>query len=260
MKFVFDLDGTICFKGQPVSEKILIALEKLVAAGHEVIFASARPVRDLLPVLHERFHRFSMIGGNGSMVALNGKIISTVSFDEETLSNIVQLLRTYSVSYLVDGEWDYAYTGSAIHPIMNNLDPQRRAKNVTLDKLQSIVKVLMLTSDNMQEVETQLSRMDVVVHSHGNEGVLDISPKGIDKWSGLQQLGVEEGGYIAFGNDANDIAMFQHAMHSVMIGENIQLAPFSSEQLSLCGDTEDLIVQRLMELGELTSINKSINV
>ncbi|WP_285767387.1 hypothetical protein [Peribacillus sp. SI8-4] len=73
-------------------------------------------------------------------------------------------------------------------------------------------------------------------------------------------MGVEQGEYIAFGNDANAIAMFQHAMYSVMIGENMQLTPFSSEKLSLCGDTEDHIVQRLMELGELTSINKPVNV
>lgn len=31
MKFVFDLDGTICFRGQPVSENILASLERLVA-------------------------------------------------------------------------------------------------------------------------------------------------------------------------------------------------------------------------------------
>ncbi|WP_242225375.1 HAD-IIB family hydrolase [Bacillus cereus group sp. BfR-BA-01380] len=258
MKFVFDLDGTICFKGQPVSEKLLIALEKLVAQGNEVIFASARPVRDLLPVLHKRFHQYPMIGGNGSMIARKGKIISTVSFDEETLANIVQLLRTYHVSYLIDGDWDYAYTGPATHPILNNLDPQNHAKNVKLDKLQSIVKILMLTSDNMEEVKEQLSKMDVVVHSHGNEGVLDVSPNGIDKWSGLQQLGVKEGDYIAFGNDANDITMFQRAMYSVMVGENLQLAPFSSEQLSLSNDTENLLVQRLSELGDLYSINKLV--
>ena len=88
---------------------------------------------------------------------------------------------------------DYTYTGPAAHPILNNLDPQRRAKNVKLDKLQTIVKILILTSDNMEKVEEQLSKMDVVVHSHGSEGVLDISPNGIDKWSGLQQLGVKEG-------------------------------------------------------------------
>ncbi|MFB7121555.1 HAD-IIB family hydrolase [Bacillus tropicus] len=260
MKFVFDLDGTICFKGQPISKRLLVTLEKLVAQGHEVIFASARPIRDLLPVLHERFHEYPMIGGNGSMIAIKGKIISTISFDEETLTNIVQLIKKYNASYLIDGDWDYAYTGSATHPILNNLDPEGRAKNVTLDKLQSIVKILLLTSDNMEVVEEQLSNMNIVVHSHGNEGILDISPNGIDKWSGLQQLGVEEEEYIAFGNDANDITMFQHALYSVMIGESLQLAPFSSEQLVLSDDIENILVQRINELGNVNIITKLVNI
>ncbi|PFJ70708.1 HAD-IIB family hydrolase [Bacillus nitratireducens] len=260
MKFVFDLDGTICFKGQPISERLLVTLEKLVAQGHEVIFASARPIRDLLPVLHERFHEYPMIGGNGSMIAIKGKIISTISFDEETLANIVQLIKNYNASYLIDGDWDYAYTGSATHPILNNLDPEGRAKNVKLDKLQSIVKILLLTSDNMEVVEEQLSNMNIVVHSHGNEGILDISPNGIDKWSGLQQLGVEEEEYIAFGNDANDITMFQHALYSVMIGESLELAPFSSEQLVLSDDVENILVQRINELGNTNIITKLVNI
>lgn len=253
MKFVFDLDGTICFNGQPVSEAILLSLETLIAKGHEVIFASARPIRDLLPVLHERFHHYPMIGGNGSMVALKGEIISMASFDEEIMENIIELIRAYNISYLIDSDWNYAYTGSAIHPIFKNLDPQRRAKNVNLDELQSITKVLMLASDNMDEVKEQLISLDVVVHSHGNEGVLDISPSGIDKWSGLRQLGIGEGEYIAFGNDANDIAMFQHARYSVMVGESRQLAPFSSEQLPLREDSEQLLAEKISELGSLES-------
>ncbi|SFM56108.1 hypothetical protein SAMN03159341_1528 [Paenibacillus sp. 1_12] len=253
MKFVFDLDGTICFKGLPVTETLLKALEKLVTLGHEVIFASARPIRDLLPVLHERFHQYPMIGGNGSMVAVKGEIISTVSFDEETLANVIQLMETFDVSYLIDGNWNYSYTGPAEHPILKKLDPQKRARHVKLEELRPIVKILMLTSANMKEVEVQLRKKDVVVHNHGSEGVLDISPKGIDKWSGLQKLGVQEGEYIAFGNDANDITMFQHSMYSVMIGENLQLAPLSSERLLLSEDIENLLVQRLDELGTTRS-------
>ncbi|MDI3410861.1 HAD hydrolase family protein [Bacillus sonorensis] len=45
MNFVFDLDGTICFEGQSVSEHLLMSFEELKAQGHEVIFASARPIR-----------------------------------------------------------------------------------------------------------------------------------------------------------------------------------------------------------------------
>ncbi|MBO0993022.1 HAD family hydrolase [Bacillus sp. SD088] len=250
MKFVFDLDGTICFKGQPVSERLLSSLEKLVGMGHEIILASARPIRDLLPVLHERFHHYPMIGGNGAIVANKGEIISTICFEDQTIVRVTQLLKKYNVTYLIDSDWDYAYTGPADHPILNNLDPQRRAKKVKLEQLQPIVKILMLTANNMKAVEEQLENIDVVVHAHGNEGILDISPKGIDKWSGLQQLGVKEGEYIAFGNDANDITMFQHALHSIMIGHNEQLAPFSSEQLVLDEEIEKNLVQRLGEWGD----------
>ncbi len=251
----FDLDGTICFKGQPVSESLLVALEKLVEDGHELIFASARPIRDILPVLPKRFHHYPMVGGNGSLVARNGEILSAVSFSEETLAEILAIINNNQVSYLIDGEWDYAYTGPANHPILKNLDTQNRAENVPLNQLQSIVKILLLAPSNVNVMEEKLKTLDVVVNKHGDEGIIDISPSGIGKWHGLQKLGVEASKYIAFGNDVNDIAMFQHALHTVMVGENKQLAPFASESL-LVPEIESLLPKKLQELSEKqTSIN-----
>jgi len=46
----------------------------------------------------------------------------------------------------------------------------------------------MLTSKKIGQLKRDLAKLDVVVNVHGNEGVLDISPKGINKWSGLQLL------------------------------------------------------------------------
>lgn len=251
MKFVFDLDGTICFKGKPVSDKLLNGLEGLERQGHEVIFASARPIRDLLPVLHPRFHRHPMVGGNGSMAAQDGSVIAAESFDEATLTSIYHLLSEYEVSYLIDGVWDYAYTGPADHPIRNNLDPHRLANQVALGALWPVVKILLLTSQRMTELVERLKPLDVVVHVHGQEGVLDISPRGIDKWSGLKRLGVNKGEYIAFGNDANDISMFRYALHSVMIGHHELLAPYAAEMLPANADSglELSITKKLQELG-----------
>ncbi|NAP00996.1 HAD-IIB family hydrolase [Halomonas sp. MG34] len=249
MKYVFDLDGTICFRGKPVSEALLVALEKLVEQGHEVIFASARPIRDILPVLPARFHHYPMVGGNGSLVARNGEILSAVSFSEETLAKILAIININQVSYLIDGEWDYAYTGPANHPILKNLDTQNRAENVPLNQLLSIVKILLFASADIETMEEKLNLSDVVVNKHGNEGILDISPSGVNKWRGLQQLGVADGEYIAFGNDVNDITMFQHALHTVMVGENTQLAPFASENL-LVPEIESLLPKKLQELSE----------
>ncbi len=121
MQFVFDLDGTICFKGQPVSETILSCLEDLRSSGHEVIFASARPVRDILPVLHERFHHYPMVGGNGSLAAMAGQIVHAASFPDPVKRELLGIIGQYRAEYLIDSEWDYAYTGPSDHPFSDRL-------------------------------------------------------------------------------------------------------------------------------------------
>jgi HAD superfamily hydrolase (TIGR01484 family) len=249
MKFVFDLDGTICFRGKPVSEPIRTSLLDLIRERHEVIFASARPIRDMLPVLDERFHRCTLIGGNGSLISINGKVTHAFAFSAETFLQLQSLIRTFHAKFLMDGEWDYAYTGPNGHPILQNVDPAKLAKQVDPESLSSVVKILILSSDHQEKLAEKLSELDVVVNIHRNEDALDISPSGVSKWGALQALGVREGGYIAFGNDANDISMFEHALHSVMIGEYEPLSRYAKEAVSLEGEYEQKIAQKIKELS-----------
>jgi len=250
LKFVFDLDGTICFKGQPISNSILQSLSELEESGIEVIFASARPIRDMLPVIDKSFHHYTMIGGNGSLISKEGKIIKSSSFSINEISEIKNLIKQYNATYLIDSEWDYAYTGPDTHPILQNLDPAKLAKMVSIESLNSIVKVLFLTSDNMDELAEKLSNLNVYVNKHGNENVLDISPSGINKWSALKSLGINENTYIAFGNDANDISMFENALHTIMIGYHEQLAPLAKESISLSADYEQEIAEKIRTLSK----------
>ncbi|MFC3745316.1 HAD-IIB family hydrolase [Paenibacillus sp. GCM10012306] len=249
MKFVFDLDGTICFKGQPVSETILSCLEEMTHEGHEVIFASARPIRDMLPVLHKRFHSFALIGGNGSLVSKEGKVLHAEAFTQEDVQEILRLIEEHQGTYLIDSDWDYAYTGPHDHPILNNVDPSKLAKRLPVESLKSIVKILILTADDMEELAKSLKNLGVVIHRHRNENVIDISPQNIHKWNALQRLGVRGQEFIAFGNDANDISMFQQARHAVMIGHHEELAPYASESIALEGDCEGAIVNKLKALA-----------
>nr|WP_317259184.1 HAD hydrolase family protein [Paenibacillus sp. J5C2022] len=92
----------------------------------------------------------------------------------------------------------------------------------------------------------------MVLHRHGKENVIDISPPGIHKWSALQRLNVRRGGYIAFGNDANDVTMFMNASRSVMIGYHEELAKHATESIPHEGnseETEERIIEKLRELG-----------
>lgn len=245
MKFIFDLDGTICFSGKPLSERIVQALDTLIEKGHEVIFASARPIRDLLPVLPAHMHHFSMVGGNGAFIAKGGEVISTIHFDAQTSDRILKLIEEFEATYLIDSHWDYAYSGSDDHPIRRNVDPEQRAKNVSPSELDELVKVVILSSLNGEQLLDQLHRLPVVIYRHGQEDIIDISPKGINKWTGLQQLGVETQQFIAFGNDANDIEMFRHSAHSVCVGEHTELGELATEKVSI---EEEKIVRKMLEL------------
>ncbi|MNJ48696.1 pyridoxal phosphate (PLP) phosphatase [compost metagenome] len=242
MKFVFDLDGTICFKGIPVSEVILTRLERLTQTGHEVLFASARPVRDMLPVLHQRFHHYTLIGGNGSLIFKDGKSIYTHAFSPEQRNFLLQLLEDHQVTYLIDSDWDYAYTGSEHHPIKANIDLLKLATIRSVSDLSQIVKILILTAHDEDQLFQKLNALDVVIHHHTYTHEIDISPSGIHKWSALQWLGVEEGNFIAFGNDVNDISMFQMAQHAVMVGHHDRLAPYASVSIS---SDEDSIISHI---------------
>ncbi|MGG4167921.1 HAD-IIB family hydrolase [Rossellomorea vietnamensis] len=248
MKFVFDLDGTICFRGKPISQRIVQCLLELKTNGHEVMFASARPIRDMLPVLDTRLHSFPLIGGNGSLLYQNGKVVHAASFQEKDLKRIYELIEQYEATYLIDSEWDYAYTGAADHPIHDFLDPDNLAQVLPVTSLNSIVKILLLTSTDFQELIDELQELDIVVNIHTNENVVDISPSNIHKWSALSKFGVDEEDFIAFGNDANDISMFQNARHAVMIGYHEGLSRFADEEIPLTGDYEGELIRKLREL------------
>ncbi|MFD0587349.1 HAD-IIB family hydrolase [Paenibacillus sp. GCM10027627] len=250
MKFVFDLDGTICFKGKPLSHLMVKALDSLVEKGFDLVFASARPIRDLLPILPPHLQQCLMVGGNGAFMAEGGRIVSTVSFDSNTADAIMALIHKYEADYLVDSRWDYSFSGSLDHPIRVNIDPEQRAKAVPLEQLNEMVKAVILRSFNQQEVMEELKKLPVVLYRHGNEDIIDISPQHINKWTGLQKLGVMSGEFIAFGNDANDISMFQHAVHSVCVGEHPELLRVATEQVQ---SDEGAVIEKISELQMLLS-------
>ncbi|MFJ6413531.1 HAD family hydrolase [Terribacillus saccharophilus] len=254
MNFIFDLDGTICIKGRPVTNNIIDTLKELELNGHQVIFASARPIRDLLPVIDEHFHSTTLIGGNGSLISSNGKVIFSRAFSFVQLAAMEKLIDAYKATYLIDGEWNYAYTGDPEHPIKSNLDPNNLAEEVPLMDLDQVVKILILSSADQEKMAAEAEKLGLRVHRHHGEDIVDISPPGIDKWSAIQEFGIKENEYIAFGNDSNDIEMFRHAKYAVMIGEHEELARYADRAVPLDEICEQTIVDCLKELTDERTI------
>ncbi|AZK43908.1 HAD-IIB family hydrolase [Erysipelothrix piscisicarius] len=220
MNCVFDIDGTICFDYMNVSEEGTQLLEKLEEAGHHVMFASARPIRDMLPVLKERYRNYTLIGGNGSIISQNNQIVDVCLFEPTLLKSIMEVLEDESVVYLADGKWDFSYNGDGV------------------------MKLIVLEAEDMNRVHDRLSDLPVSFYRHESTDTLDILAFKTSKYDVLKRLGIDD--YIAMGNDVNDIEMLDHANPGIMINFNERLAPYADYQV----DYDEHYLNTILEIIE----------
>ena len=235
MNFVFDIDGTLCFDGKTIHPSIIVALTKLSDDGHEVIFASARPIRDLVSVIPAQFIKGKLVGGNGCYTSVNGQVSSTF-FDSILREQLHEIIHTYQLTYLADGEWDYAFTGSFEQTNYKNIN-QTSAKNLAITELEKICKLVIFNP--AQQVITQLEQLPVSITTYKKENAIDISPLGINKVVGLEKLNIHD--FIAFGNDSNDQCLFEKAAYSVCVGDN-EVQQYASKKISI-EDVAETILQ-----------------
>ncbi|MFS0836516.1 HAD-IIB family hydrolase [Paenibacillus sp. 1P03SA] len=248
MNFIFDLDGTICFKGQPISKRILDALLELEEAGHFVGFASARPCRDMLPVLDDRFDGHLLIGANGAMTFYRKQPLAYQPIPGPLAGQIIHLLNDFEAEYLIDDTWNYAYRLSPEHPFLANVDPHGLAKRVEPNDIQSFIKIVVLSCRRFEELSAKLRAMDVTIHHHSSEGILDLTGKGVNKMAALSGCGLPLDEFVCFGNDNNDLPLFRMAKHSVLIGDHDALAELAKEKIAVDDRTEENILLKVKEL------------
>ncbi|MFI8456119.1 HAD hydrolase family protein [Kitasatospora sp. NPDC085464] len=213
---VFDIDGTLCFDGRSIDGRIIAAVEACERAGHQLVFASARPVRDLLPVLDGAFPSAVLIGGNGSLVSVDGRVRARAAFGGGELADLLAEVERYRAEYLADGPWDYAYTGPADHPIRSRVDQGNLARKVELADLPAVVKFLVVGATDLPALAEAGRALGMTVNHHLDEAIIDFAPGATTKWEALASLGIDA--YNAFGNDINDLDLLSHARHSVRVG------------------------------------------
>ncbi|WP_406015907.1 Cof-type HAD-IIB family hydrolase [Streptomyces sp. NBC_00984] len=213
---VFDIDGTLCFDGRTIDDRILTAIGECERVGHHVVFASARPVRDLLPVLDGAFASAELIGGNGSLVSVDSEVRARAAFDPAGLGALLEAVGQYEATYLADGPWDYAYTGPADHPIRGRVDQGNLARMVDIAELPEVVKFLVVGASDMAALAEVGRGLGMTVNHHLDEAIIDFAPGSTTKWEALRWMGIGE--YVAFGNDINDVDLLRNAERAVRVG------------------------------------------
>lgn len=118
------------------------------------------------------------------------------------------------------------------------------ASNVPREQIAPYSEVVLCTSD--PEVLHRLEQTELSINVHPAEGIVDIAPSGVTKHHALVRLGTADGGYVAFGNDANDERMLRHAKTSYCVGTHPALE-FADHHVT--PDTVHLAIKSLGNVG-----------
>lgn len=219
---IFDIDGTISQAGQPISASIADAILAL-RERCQVVFASARPVRDMLPLLPDALHDAVMVGCNGGMAWQRGEFMINEKFDADSAACMLAWLDEAQAAYVVESHWQYGFS-----PIAHDFHAYVRSLNTTFPPVdrqivmeQGVNKILILNMVLREELLRYLSTQSfqVVEKLHRFDDCFDLMPSQTDKVNALDRLAIAPEHAIIFGNDLNDQAMLARAGHSVVVGE-----------------------------------------
>ncbi|HAR6155838.1 TPA: HAD-IIB family hydrolase [Staphylococcus pseudintermedius] len=247
MKIVFDVDGTICFNGQYI-EKSLVDEVKKLKEKNDIIFASARPIRDLIPVVKE-FKNDILIGGNGSIISKDSEIEVIKKIPDFEFSQIKSIINKYNLKYIIDGAFNYSSNTDSNNKIYKQLDPERLAKNVKMVEIEEPIKIILvdLSRNLFDSIKNYFieAQFNINILYHVDEMNIDITAKGIDKFSTLQKI-IKQEPYIAYGNDVNDYALLKNANISYFVSpKNVEL-PFNAT--AIIGNNSSEVIKSIKNI------------
>lgn len=231
MKFVFDLDGTLCFDGMTMSKRLQKVLLTAPKYGHDIIFATARSYRDCLGILEGDLNKLTVVDLNGGEVFQDGYLVSQYTIATKALTTIVDYCNTFNLPYFIDDTFNYAIQNPEQIPFLSNVDPLNKATILPVQELNKPIKVvipLVEHQDLREDLIFNLNKLGCLDLSyHDIERCLYINAKGVTKASTvLNHFGKD---FVAFGNDQNDIPLFKNALYGVQVGDFPYLKDYADE-------------------------------
>ncbi|MFV0634641.1 HAD family hydrolase [Demequina sp.] len=221
------VDGvrTLGVVAPPVQE----AIERVRAAGVHVVFATGRQTDSALSMARQQgWGDLDMLCSQGAVTvhtssdASDFEVTARRTFDARPALAAL-LARFPDISYSVE----HADTGHAVgvaHP-HGTVFGRMIAGMTDEDAAATTALMVSSTSARGRELHEVIEHLGLSCHPFTDlgSGWVDVSPPGVTKASGLEELrlryGVPRANTVAVGDAANDLPMFAWAAHSVAMGQ-----------------------------------------
>jgi HAD superfamily hydrolase (TIGR01484 family) len=221
--FIFDLDGTIIFNNQQLSNENDNILHAIVEAGHEVAFATGRSYRDFKDVMPKYWHDSQATLFSGSVsFARNGNLCQNIPLPKENAQQIVEICFDNKYPFIMDNISHY-YHPPFQHKVWGIISESVYDYKITDLKhmlTTDIYKILILDMLPYKMFDQYAVDNNLVTKHHSYDKCFDILVKGCNKYDGLLPLighyNLED--VFIFGNDFNDYEMLLNFPNSILFG------------------------------------------
>jgi len=224
--FVFDLDGTLLDSNKNVSERNRESLLKIQKENNAILFATARPPRAVKSIIADLPVQANTIYYNGAMYRTSDKNDVFFSIKSKVLRKIFKRLSDIAPEAKISIEVNDCWITSENYDYQSFFKIPTGPEMVTEDELLNFdcTKILVIDCEVGSKLQDEFSDVCNVLITDGGS-LIQIMDKSASKENAIvhfaKHLKIHQKDITCFGDDFNDIGMFQFCGKSVAMGNAI---------------------------------------
>lgn len=260
-----DLDGTtLSSNGEAISDFTCQIIKKVESLGHTVVIATGRPYRLAIDF-------YKQLGLNSPMINFNGGLLSMPNdkkwkhshkrfIPKKFVFDLLKHQQNFDLNFIA-AEYRrkfYLNNFQGVNPQIFGVEKFEAYHRLRLNKLTSDPHCILLATDDKdriqqaKEIQSYYKNEISVSAWGGPDGVLEIVPKGVNKAYALEKLtkalGYTREQVIAFGDEFNDVEMFQYAQTSYAVKNASERLIGHADEILNWTNEEDGVAKKLSEL------------
>lgn len=220
----FDVDGTLAAHNDGDRSSILDriphstieAIELLQQTDVLPVIATGRNIGMIKQVLN-KLQISNVIANNGRYVEVNGEVIKHDTFDPQQLSQIVTFLNDQDLPFCYEtAEQLYKNQGSKFSP-----DSSMELEEIPDNTIPNEVIQLIVRNEQQKPLSMPIQGVKLVKVAHDVYDVTQaFSNKAVGITAFMKEMQIDKGHTMAFGDEENDLEMFEHVKISVAMGNS----------------------------------------
>ena len=209
---ISDLDGTLLRSDKTVSGYSVDILKRCQEAGNQLMFATARPPRDIYKYIPYELKNDIIICYNGALVIKGNEILYKKEISKKTILEIIEIAKRYNLNNICIEINDKLYSNFVVTDYFGKIP----CEVLDLETLEFEVAFKVIICTN-QVINSELLRYlpkDCRGVITDNGTLCQIMHSEVSKWNSIKYvinyLNCRISDVIAFGDDYNDLEMIEN--------------------------------------------------